>query len=67
MSRFKALLAVWIMAVWTLGAVNGVLTGDYQLVTYVSPVVLLMGGYYFGQELVDRLRARGTNGNGNGK
>lgn len=58
---------MWITGVWTFTIVAGTLTENYLGAQITSPVMIIMTGYYFGTEIVDRIRGRGeqhVNGSG---
>lgn len=58
--RLRTALAVWIALVWSAMLLVGAVSGDWLGAQIASPVMIFVGGYYFGSEVVSRFR--GTNG-----
>lgn len=54
--RLKSGIALGVFVVWAGMAFVGAITKDYTGLTIVSPVMLLVSGYAFGREIVDKVR-----------
>jgi hypothetical protein len=51
-----------VLALWALAAVSGIITGDYEALQLITPIMLLLAGYIFGAEALRARRDRnGTN------
>lgn len=53
---FRRFLATAIFGVWAAALIIGVVTHDYLGAQIASPVMIFVAGYYFGSEVVSRIR-----------
>jgi hypothetical protein len=53
-SHLALVVALNVAAVWTIVVIVGLITHDYAALTYVTPLMLAVAGYLFGDSLLKR-------------
>lgn len=59
-SRQTTIVGYTILLVWAVVAIAGLVTRDYQALTYVTPVMLIFAGFLFGDRVVFKRKDNGN-------